>query len=180
MDMTSVVKNEVFRPLVTIVIPGAIAIFPFVLFVNGHFPALAVYRDTHEPVYFTVVALLTLCAGMLMGDLGTYVEDWFDKLLAHRYPKALEQWYAYLRQDTSAQTIGHGYLRAALLYLRFELTLGLALLPFYFGMFLVNHQTSWFSVGFMIGLGIGLLMLGLLLILEAISKMHIRTCTIAI
>jgi hypothetical protein len=155
MDVANVFKNEVFRPLVTVVIPGAIALFPYVLLANHLFPALDVYRGEHEPIYLTIVVLLTIAFGVLIGDIGSYVEVLFDKFLAKDFPKAGSEWYQYLQLPNSG-TIGHGYLSAALLHLRFELAMGIAFIPFFAGMLIVNGHKLWFSNGAMWLMGLSL------------------------
>ena len=158
MDMVSVFRSEVFRPLVTNVFPGGLAIFPFVILVNGCFPDLATYRDAHEAVYFSIVALLTIGVGELIGDVATFAESLLDKAHQRKFPDMVTEWEAYLRKTYTplSEPIGQRYLRAILLHLKFELSLGTALFPFYLGMLLVNAQRAWFSCPFIIWLGLGL------------------------
>lgn len=156
--MISAFRSEVFRPVVTNAFPGGLAIFPFVILVNGHFPELATYRDGHEAVYFTIVALLTVGVGVLIEDVGTFVESLLDKALRRKFPDMVTEWETYLRKtySPSSEPVGQRYLRAILLHLKFELSLGVALFPFYLGMLFVNTQRAWFSCSFMIWLGLGL------------------------
>lgn len=97
MDLSSPFKSEVFRPIAVLLIPGLIASLPYTLIAGSYFPEIANYRDEHEFVYFTIVALIVVGVGFVLEDLGTELELLIDKLLikgehADLYPV----WYEYL------------------------------------------------------------------------------------
>lgn len=132
------------------------AVFPFVVLLNGHFPDLETYRDSHEAVYFTVVSLFTVGVGVFISDLGSFIELAIDSRLSKKFPEMQDEWEAYLRKtyNSNSEPVGQRYLRAVLLHLKFELSLAIALIPYYIGMVLVNDQRGWFSCSFITGLGI--------------------------
>jgi hypothetical protein len=172
MDMTTAFRSEVFRPLVTIVIPGTIAALPYVIALNNEFPDLSKYRENHEAAYYTVVALLTVGLGMLINDAGTYIEDRLDKALIKDFPTAVSDWYEYLNHDATKQTIGHNYLRAALLHLRFEIALLIALPIFFVGILFLEYRTCWLGSNFVSVMGA--ICLGLTILLFLFARTTVR------
>ena len=71
MDITNTFKSEIFKPLVSIVIPGAIAVAPYILLLNFHFPAIETFREKYQAAYYVVTAISVIGAGFLLGDIGS-------------------------------------------------------------------------------------------------------------
>ena len=124
-ELVGVFGNEVFRPLVTLVIPGAIAIAPNLLFLREQYPALRAIpiRGTAETI--TAFTVLSIFFGLIIDDLGTHIEDGWDnrQLDVHQ-----SNWYRYLRFAFKTEPVGHRYLRNLVLRLKFELASYVAIL----------------------------------------------------
>jgi hypothetical protein len=136
----SVFKAEVFRPLAVTVIPGALAISPWVFAFNDWFAGVGYYRDHREPVYYGALLLIAVAVGLLIEDIGSQIEArWFDRQLQKRFRKytadhrfncdVRDDWYAYLQLTFGErEPIGQHYLRSILLRAKFSLSFGISLL----------------------------------------------------
>jgi hypothetical protein len=116
----SAFTSEVFRPLVTLLIPGAIAISTWCAALIWHFPALrTLVHNNHTETGFILFLAMTF-AGLVVEDLGAHVETEFD-WKRDKDGKHLNNWYAYLRTAFNADPIGRRYVRTLVLRLKFEL-----------------------------------------------------------
>ncbi len=117
----SAFTSEVFRPLVTLIIPGAIGISTWFIALLWHFPSLrALVYQNHAESGFVLLLAMTF-AGMFFEDMGAHVETHLDAWRNTQNGKHLENWYAYLRTAFKADPIGRRYLRTLVLRLKFEL-----------------------------------------------------------
>jgi len=116
----SAFTSEVFRPLVTLLIPGAIAISTWFAALMWHFPDFRtlVYKN-HTETGLTLFLAMTF-AGLVLEDLGAHAEAEFDSI-RNEDGKHLDNWYAYLRTAFNADPIGRRYVRTLVLRLKFEL-----------------------------------------------------------
>jgi hypothetical protein len=121
--------SEVFRPLVTFVLPGAVSTSSWVaacLLACGPIRKLA---DTNRVETLGILTLLVLLFGLICDDLGSRLESECldaretDGLSAAKHE---EIWYRYLRQAYRVEPVGHRYLRMLVLHLKFELSTGIA------------------------------------------------------
>jgi hypothetical protein len=117
----SAFTSEVFRPLVTLLIPGAIAISTWFVGFLWRFPDLRrlVSNNPGEAVLLLVLAMTF--AGLTLEDMGARVETWLDTNKNKQDGKHLANWYAYLRTAFVADPIGRRYIRTLVLRLKFEL-----------------------------------------------------------
>jgi hypothetical protein len=150
MDFASTMKSEVFRPIAILIVPGALASFPYFMLATKYFPDLAQYRDGHEVPYYAVSLLLVIAVGLLLEDMGSVIEaEFWDKLLEKEY-KLEETWDKYLALSFDKEPIGHRYLRTMVLRLKFELGFSIAVLPFLIGLAWLNAAfpvLSWPAYG---------------------------------
>ena len=123
----SAFTSEVFRPLVTLLIPGAIAISTWFVGLLWHFHDLqSLVHNNHADVALVLVLAMTF-AGLVLEDLGARVETHWDARKDKRDGKHVDNWYAYLRTAFKADPIGRRYLRALVLRLKFELGIAFAM-----------------------------------------------------
>lgn len=128
MDLTSTLKGEVVRPFVTLVIPGATAIAPFLVKARLTVPALATYLETHRTIALLGLIVTVLAMGLILESLGALWESKvIDARLAKRYPDLYTEWYEYLRLSFDKEPVGQRYLRTVTLHLRFEVAMAPAL-----------------------------------------------------
>jgi hypothetical protein len=148
MDIASTFKAEVFRPVAVLVIPGAIASFPYFMLATKYFPDLAHYRDTFVIPYYAISLLLVIAVGLLLEDIGSLIEaEFWDKWLETEYEVAVI-WQKYLASHFDQEKVGQRYIRSVLLRLQFELGCSLAFVPFLLGFAWLNAAfplVSWCS-----------------------------------
>ena len=124
----SAFTSEVFRPLVTLLIPGAIAISTWFVGLLWHFHDLRILVfNNHAEVGIVLVLALTF-AGLVLEDMGARVETIFDSRRENQSGKHFDNWYAYLRTAFKADPIGRRYVRTLVLRLKFELGMAFAML----------------------------------------------------
>ncbi|MGB6479976.1 MAG: hypothetical protein WBF15_12850 [Candidatus Sulfotelmatobacter sp.] len=124
----SAFTSDVFRPLVTLLIPGAIAISTWFVGLLWQFPDLrSLVYSNHAETGLVLVLAMTF-AGLVLEDLGARVESWLDSRKEKQDGKQIANWYAYLRTAFGADPIGRRYIRALVLRLKFELGIAFAML----------------------------------------------------
>jgi hypothetical protein len=128
MDFTSAVKSDALRPVSTIVAPGAVAVSPFVVVLGHYVPAVSGFWSEHETAFGFIVALTILIAGFFLEELGALIEVSWDERLSRRYPFHAVVWRVYLQLKLKDDLIGQRYLREILTRMKFELSMGPALL----------------------------------------------------
>src|SRR5687768_5795190 len=74
MDLLSAFKSEIFRPLVTLVVPGAIGVSPYILLLHYYVDRVAYFSEDHPTAFGLVVSVAVLAAGLIMEDLGAVIE----------------------------------------------------------------------------------------------------------
>jgi hypothetical protein len=144
----SAFTSEVFRPLVTLLIPGAIGISPWFIGLLWHFAKLRrLVDDNHTETAFVVLMGMTF-AGVVFEDFGARSENWLDGRADQRTQKAHSaQWYGYLRSAFRADPIGRRYMRALVLRLKFELGVAFAMAIASLGvLWLAYLGLSWLTV----------------------------------
>jgi hypothetical protein len=129
MDISSTLKSEILRPITTVVVPGSLAVGPYVPVVGYYVPVVRTFWNDHPTAFSTIIALCVLAAGLVLEDFGSLLESkvW-DPILEKRYPKADETWNAYLQLELKDEIIGQRYIRTIVARLKFELAMAPALL----------------------------------------------------
>lgn len=137
MDLPSAFKSELFRPLATIMVPGATAVAPYAVLANHYNPELVTFAHTFPSVYATALIVAALAAGMILEDFGSMIEvQIWDRLIERETRCHTSDWTAFLalapRRDE--EKVGHRYLRTLTLRLKFQLAFALALVFLWFGL----------------------------------------------
>ena len=70
MDITSPFKSEIFRPLVTLVIPGAVALAPYILVVAYYFPEVVIFWNEHPSAFVAILVVSVVTTGLILENLG--------------------------------------------------------------------------------------------------------------
>ena len=139
MDITAPFKSEVLRPITTWVIPGSIAIAPYVLVLAFHVPQVASFLKASPSAAAAVITICVLSAGLILDNFGSSIESgWWDRLLQRRYPNHLNDWHRYLKLRINDEIIAHRYLKTILMRMKFELSMAPALLIFWIGLSWLN------------------------------------------
>lgn len=148
MDLASALKTEILRPLTTLIIPGALAVSPYVALLWIRHPTLARFADSHPTLSGTLLVLLTLAAGHLLEDAGSALERHWDARRERDNPGHREaRWLPYLQLRIPEDRVGQRYLRTLLVRMKFELSLFWALLAFLPGFWMVRMQVGFWSTG---------------------------------
>jgi hypothetical protein len=77
MDVTSAFKSEIFRPLTTVVIPGAVAIGPYVILVGYYAPITFKFWDDHSAAVVATIVVAAIAVGLVLDNIGTHIEAKF-------------------------------------------------------------------------------------------------------
>jgi hypothetical protein len=127
MNLFAAFQSEVFRPLVTLLIPGAFGVSSWVLVLLWKYPHLKELASSNRTEAAVVLFLVTTAAGMLIEDLGARFEKFRDGQL-DKNPKGdhMRIWYDYLRTAYEKDPIGRGYIRTVVVRLKFELGIAIA------------------------------------------------------
>jgi len=118
----SAFSSDVFRPLATLLLPGAIGITTWTIAILWKFPAIkSLVSGNHTEAGF-VFFLAMVFAGMVFEDFGArwevLLDRWADSRTNGQHTK---NWDAYLQIAFKSDPIGRRYARALVLRLKFEL-----------------------------------------------------------
>ena len=164
MDLSSSLKSEIFRPLVTLVVPGAIALGPYLIVARNYFDEVKTFWDDHPSAFVAVLAICILAAGTILENIGTAIERLWDRRLNKRTGnKHDKDWHDYLKLEVKDEVIGQRYLRIAVTWLKFELAMLPALFLFWLGFLWVNHLHEVWSAGYFFWFSVVVWCLGLYL-----------------
>lgn len=123
MDPTSAFKSEIFRPLTTVAIPGAVAFGPFVVITQYYLPVVTRFWKEHDGAFVSIVVICVLAIGLMMENIGALVEITIDKRLQEKDTDHLTNWNKYLSLKLKDEIVGQRYLQGAVLRLKFELAM---------------------------------------------------------
>ena len=121
MNFFSAFQSEVFRPLVTLLIPGALGISSWTIALLWKYPALKELITQNHTETAWVLVLIVTAVGVVIEDFGARIETAFDSAANKIHTDHLDNWYAYLRTSFVADPIGRRYVRSLVLRLKFEL-----------------------------------------------------------
>ena len=108
------------RFLVAVLIPGIIAVTPWLILLAEQWP---VARDFYEryPVLGNALLLsIVTIVGSVIEGVGSYVESAWDAAREKEFA-VVENWHAYLAQDSSPEPVGHRYIGRLVTSMYFEL-----------------------------------------------------------
>jgi hypothetical protein len=122
-EIFSAFGSEVFRPLATIVIPGALAISSWFVVLTLKFESLRRLVVENHTETAIILALASMCVGLLVEDMGARVESRiFDPCLKKKtgFEGHSNEWNQYLRLAFKTEPVGQRYLRSIMLRFKFE------------------------------------------------------------
>ena len=121
-NIFSAFTNDVFRPLATLFIPGAIGISTWFIALIWHFPRLDDLVTRNHADAGVVLLLAAIFFGMVFEDLGArwevQLDRWADVRTENEHTK---NWWKYLQTSFKSEPIGRRYARTMVLRLKFEL-----------------------------------------------------------
>ncbi len=124
----SAFTTDVFRPIATILIPGAVAISTWFIGLVWHFGAIRDLASNHTETSL-VLLLAMIFGGMVVEDVGSTYESQLDDLARNTTQgKHGEEWDRYLRLVFKDSPVGRRYLGTLVLRLKFELGIAFSML----------------------------------------------------
>lgn len=166
MNFAETFKSEVFRPIVTLVIPGAVAIGPYIIVAGYYVPRIQKFWDEHPSAFVAIVTIFGIAAGLVLEDIGLLIETGWDRVLDNKKNKEkgadsehFINWEKYLKLELKDEIIAQRYLRIVLTWMKFELAMFPALVFLWAGLLWVNCiYNVWSELGFVL---LSLFILGL-------------------
>jgi hypothetical protein len=166
-DLSSAFKSEVFRPLVTLIVPGAAASWPYVLVARAKHKAIGTFWNDHTTAALIIIAIASIAAGRILEALGSRVEVQWDRLLERKSGTHSRDWYRYLRLTLREEPIGQRYIRTVTLALKFELAMVFALPIMYVGICWLETELNLWTRSGLVGLGVAIVLLSAYLLYES-------------
>jgi hypothetical protein len=144
-DLISGFKSELFRPLVTLVVPGAVALAPHILVTGYYFPQVPLFWNEHPSAFVAIVVIAVIATGLILENIGGRIEAGWDRCLNRHGSGHIDKWTKYLRLKVESEFIGQRYLRTVLVRLKFELAMLPALVFFAGGLIWLQSLDSLFT-----------------------------------
>lgn len=119
MDISSVFKSEIFRPIVITLIPSLIGLIPFVFVLYIYFPDSKDWVSKNSGTFLIIVVLLCIAIGQVLEDLGSAIENIVWKRVRKSGNDDV-QWNDFLRIHFEKEPIGMRYMRTIVLRMKFE------------------------------------------------------------
>lgn len=107
---------DIFRPVVTLVVPGFWALTPWLVAMFLYYRPSWSFANAHPDGSGIAIVLAATTAGLIFEDLGVQLESFFFKRFGYTY----KSWYAYLKLAQRTEAIGVRYIRTLVLRLKFE------------------------------------------------------------
>jgi len=145
MNIVTGLRNELFRPLVQILVPGTVALAPYALIAAYYNPKLYSFWDKHANTFGVLALVAVIAAGFLLEDIGSKIELHWDKVLNKEREDHNADWKRYLSLRLKDEIIGQRYLERVVLRMKFELSLVPALVLALLGILWLNLVTSYWS-----------------------------------
>jgi hypothetical protein len=177
-DFISAFKSELFRPLATLVVPGGVAIGPYVLVAGYYFPGIVSFWKEHPSAFVAVLVICIVAVGLIVEDLGAFIErDFWDSKLARENGDHSDHWEQYLKLRLNDEIVGQRYLRTLLTRMKFELAMVPAFFFFWCGLLWLNRLYDlWRPSRFVLLSGV-LLILTIYLLLESYRSASVMSAT---
>lgn len=162
--MMELFRREIFRPVMTLLVPGATALAPYMLILLASYPPLSAFLDKSPTSVLVVALLIGVALGLIIEDIGSCIEKGWDSLLEKETGRHKSDWKAYLRLTLDSDSVAIEYMNDILLSLKFELGFSLALLIAWPGLWWYDSLFDVFSkVSFVIASILIFLLAGYLL-----------------
>src|SRR5450631_1018499 len=125
-ELISAFSLEIFRPIVTLLIPGFWAMLPGMVAVLLRCPkAWSFTVDFHNGCAIALLVAAT-AIGLILEDIGSRIEYALWRKLTGG---SKDNWHDYLRLAPEREPVGFGYLRSYVLRMKFETDMAAAGFP---------------------------------------------------
>lgn len=145
MDPFLAFKDEVFRPIAAVVLPGLLATSPFLIIACNAIVELRTFYLLQPLWFFAGMIGLGTIVGMLIEYLGSSIERGIDRCIDLEYLHGYDKvWMLYLSGDHS-DTNGRRFLSVTVTRIKFINSLMPALVIFSVGIITIHIQTGKWS-----------------------------------
>jgi hypothetical protein len=134
MGFASAVKNDAFAPVLIYIVPGAVALGPYLIVTASYLDRVGQFGKDHPTAMTIIATLLVILVGALLEELATRLELRWDR--STPVPK---NWTTYLQLRLQDEIIGQRYLRRLLVRMKFELSMVFAFPILGLGLAWINH-----------------------------------------
>lgn len=142
MDPFGAFKSEVFRPIASIVLPGFLALGPFVIVTCNASEAVQTFFDRHETAAYLLLLGAATVFGMLLECIGASIERGIDECMEKEYLKGVDEiWDRYL-SEKGVETNARRFLGTLVTRLKFINSLIPAVVISSIGMFWLHLQVQ--------------------------------------
>jgi len=119
MNMTSIFEREVFRPIAITLVPGTIALTPFIFLFHNYFPNVYKILSNQPTITGLLLILISIAVGLILEDVGSLIEViiWY---FVKESDDDDNNWYKYLRVAFKSEPIGNKYIGNIVLRMKFE------------------------------------------------------------
>ena len=179
MDLSSTFKTEVYRPIVTIVIPGLLAFFPVMLYGFKTYSLIHEFADKHEASTAVIVLLIVIAIGLIFENIGSWIEHHIldnHQGSKEKQDRHIDDWYKYLRLAFKVELIGHRYLRTITLRMKFELSFAVSIIFSIFGFIFLYFKYKFISGCYFILFLILSVLISFYLFWEALHSSRLLNC----
>ena len=147
MDKLTTLNLTFDRVLIQLIIPGLLACFPYLLLFFEVQPAiLAFFLSNGVTLIATLVILLSLISGIILENLGSRIEvHYYDERQLKNDSEYLDVWDKFLQLAYDKEPIGQRYIRNILFRMKFELSVGAALVFMTIGLGIYNYTHTIFT-----------------------------------
>jgi hypothetical protein len=129
--------SEVFRPLMTLFVPGTVAIVPWLIGLMQRNPEFYKLINENRTEASLCLVLIAASVGMLLEDFASHIEALIldREMNDETSGEHTTNWNKYLRVAYKAEPVGARYIRTMLLRMKFELNMAMSLVFVAFGVF---------------------------------------------
>ena len=148
MDISSPLKADVLRPLLTWLVPGAVLIAPYLLLLGAIYPEVSSFAASNSVITALLCFFAALAGGVVLENLGSIIEvQIWDALLEHKTGWQNSVWLEYLQLVHEKEPIAQRYLRTVVMRMKFELSFSLALIGSWLGTIILHDRQHIFTDG---------------------------------
>jgi hypothetical protein len=136
-------KKELFRPIVTLLFPSMIALWPFVFFVLKKHPNLLCFIQENKWLIIFLSTVLLAGLGLLLEDFGGLIESKMNKNQKLKYKKTFNE---FLCESYKIEPIGMRYIDSLTIRMKFELGFAVSMIVAILGVILLYFFLKPFSL----------------------------------
>ncbi|MGZ5856563.1 MAG: hypothetical protein ACXWJK_04920 [Burkholderiaceae bacterium] len=137
MDVASALKSEVFRPIVVILVPGLMAVTPFMIVASHLNPLLIDAMEKYQVVSVALFVAILIACGHIIEDIGSRIEVIYWERISKSTDE--DNWYKYLKSDSLKDCPADGYIKYTVIRMKFESSFAVASIFSWFGYCWLYH-----------------------------------------